>query len=299
MIQKMVRFYDLRLLPKNGQESVRVEPGFWAELGNRVVAKEPAQCQVKVRHRLIHGEFRTCRQPAQRYFYVGKVRPRSDWPDTLDPTGVVGELELALRDQVLLEKTYVVPFGAANRIAVLTMSQSAPRVSTLEEWFTNMAGLDPTEQQLTLVPILDRRIAEMLEESVGATLLQVHTEPHADIPGGGGETGDAIRAAKAVSSELDVVLKLSLANRAGTASTKSDLLRAAQWMRGDWAKSATVSLQLPSDDGEGFRTEQVDLVSHHFAVREKFDITSDGRPTEESVITGMTEAIGGFNRAFA
>jgi len=299
MMRKVVRFYDLRMLPKDSNDSVLIDPGFWDGLGDVVYATPPEGCQVKVRGRLVHGEYRTCSQPACRYFYVGRVRPPADWPDTLDSTGAVGNLELSLRDQVLLGKTYVVPFGAVNRVAVLTMSQSAPRVSTLDDWFSRIAGLDPAVEQLNLVPILDRQVAERLEESSGATVLRVHAEPHADIPDGGGEIGVATRAAKAVSSETDIVLKWSLANRNGSAETTSGLLRAARWVRGDWAKSAVVSLQIPGDDEEGPRVEQYDLISHHFTRREKFDIIEGGRPTEESVISGITEAISGFNRAFS
>ncbi|ALL79325.1 hypothetical protein AD006_28920 (plasmid) [Pseudonocardia sp. EC080610-09] len=246
---------------------------------------------------MLHGEARTCEAPLQRYFYVGKVRPKADWPDTLDTDGAVGHLAANLQDEVPLEKTYVIPFGHQNRIAVLTMSQSAPRVSSLEDWFTKAAGLDPNTTLLNLVPILDPRISEKLEQSTGATMFEVHVEPHAEIPGGGGEVGDAARSAKNVSTETDLVLKWSLANRGGSATTTSDLLHAARWARGEWAKRAVVSLQL--DDGDGPRIEQYDLVTHYFTRSEKFDIVDSERPAEELVVHGITDAIEAFGRAFA
>ncbi len=298
-MRKIVRFYDLRLLPRDGDDTRPIQPGFWPALGVQIETRSPRECQVSARGRLVHGEHRTCHQPAKQYFYVGRVRDRSDWPDTLDRSGAVGELELSLRDSVLLEPTYVVPFGAQNRVAVLTMSQSSPRVSTLEDWFSRMAGLDPAIEQLTLLPILNQHVAERLAQASGATVFQVHAEPHADIPDGGGEIGAAARAAKAVSSETDIVLKWSLARRSGSAETRSDLLRAAQWVRGDWAKSAQVSLRLPGDEADGPHVEQYDLISHHFTQQVRFDVQAGSRPSEASVIGGITDAIGSFNRAFS
>lgn len=180
-MRKIVRFYDLRFLPRDGDDTRPIEPGFWPALGVQIESRSPRDCQVSARGRLVHGEHRTCHQPAKQYFYVGRVRDR---PDTLDSAGAVGELELSLRDSVLLEPTYVVPFGTQNRVAVLTMSQSSPRVSTLEDWFSRMAGFDPAIERLTLLPILNQHVAERLAQASGATIFQVHAEPHADIPDG-------------------------------------------------------------------------------------------------------------------
>ncbi|MGH4014273.1 MAG: hypothetical protein ACRDSL_10165 [Pseudonocardiaceae bacterium] len=64
-------------------------------------------------------------QPARPYFYVGRVRDRAEWPDTLldDGSGTVGRLEPTQQGAVLLEPSYVVPFGNRNRVAIMNMSR--------------------------------------------------------------------------------------------------------------------------------------------------------------------------------
>ncbi|MGH3998617.1 MAG: hypothetical protein ACRDTJ_14285, partial [Pseudonocardiaceae bacterium] len=108
-----MRFYDLRILRNDELRGQEVEPGFWRQLAETVNDREPEQREEVIRGRRIFGQHRVSVQPARPYFYIGRVRNRSEWPDTLldDGSGVVGRLEPSQQGAVLLEPSYVVPFG--------------------------------------------------------------------------------------------------------------------------------------------------------------------------------------------
>jgi hypothetical protein len=130
-----VRFYDLRVLRNNELRGEEVQAGFWPGLAEVVDKREPEQREKVIRGRRIFGEHRISAQPARPYFYVGQVRDRAEWPDTLldDGSGVVGRLEPSQQGVVLLEPSYVVPFGDRNRVAIMSMSRTSPSMASLEE----------------------------------------------------------------------------------------------------------------------------------------------------------------------
>lgn len=301
MMRKVVRFYELRAEKKvgNGTRLDPVSNDFWQKMAQHVEGLPPANRQINIRGRTTHGESRAGKQPATRYFYIAGVRERAEWPDSLSSaTGIVGDLEPQDRDAVLVEPTYVVPFGASNQIAVLTMSATSPRVTALESWFSAMLEPSGIVHNYTLVPIINSRVSERLAEANGATILRVKVQPGVDVPEtGGGSIGAAARAAKQVSTETDIELGWTLGHRSGHEDTKTTLLEGARWVRGDFVKSAEVSLEVA--DGHDIRRVQYDLIKEHFTSKQKFDIKRDERPSELSVLTGMNNAIEGFRKEFS
>jgi hypothetical protein len=299
MLRKVVRFYELRCVPSDAPTTlVEYDGDFWADLGSKVAALQPGDRQVGIRNRQVYGQYRRGVQPAVRYFYVGRLRARAEWPDALSAvTGSVGHLEVQDRDAVLLEATYAVPFGDENQIAVLTMSASSPRVSMLESWFTSMIGEDTRIDHLSLTPILNERIQERLDQARGATVFRVKVEPGAEVPPtGGGRIGRAARAAREVSNETSIELGWSLGRRNGSHETTGELLEAARWVREDWVNSAVVSLQVP--DGDGIKRQQYDLIKEQFTSVQGFEIMDSEPASEESVLTGISAAIDDFRREF-
>jgi hypothetical protein len=294
---RVVRFYDLRILRNDALRGQEVEPGFWRQLADTVNDREPEQREEVIRGRRIFGEHRVSVQPARPYFYIGRVRNRAEWPDTLldDGSGVVGRLEPSQQGAVLLEPSYVVPFGDRNRVAIMSMSQTSPSMAALEEWLTVQSEMHLKDLQISLIPILNRHVMERLSQSRGATSLTVVVEPMKTIPDGGGQIGQAARAAREVSAETDLTLKWSLANRKGKPSTTSDLLEAARWIDDSWAKSAEVSLEVPDDAGD-FHREHYNLIKHRCTIRTQFEAPDDQHYSEASVIGGITDAIEEFSR---
>ncbi|MGH4013629.1 MAG: hypothetical protein ACRDSL_06780, partial [Pseudonocardiaceae bacterium] len=151
------------------------------------------------------------------------------------------------------------------------------------------------ECQISLIPILNPSVMDRLSQAQGARILTVVVEPMSSPPSGGGQIGNAARAARQVSIETDLTLKWSLGNRKGTHSTKSDLLAAARWVDDSWAKSAQVSLEVPDDEGR-FHRESYNLIKHRFTLQARFDTPDDQHPSEVSVLGGITDAIAEFNR---
>ncbi len=300
MLRKIVRFYELRYVPKQQPNLLaRYDGDFWSELGGKVGALQPDDHQVGIRGRSVHGEYRTSVQPAMSYFYVGSVRGRAEWPDALSGrTGAVGPLEVRDQDSLLLEPTYVCPFGTKNQVAVLTMSGNSPRVSVLESWFTAMTGENTIIDHYSLTPILNQRVEDRLAQANGATIFRVKIDPAKEVPTlGGGQIGRAARAAKQVSSETTVELGWSLGQRKGTRDTTGELLEAARWVREDWVDSAKVSLLLP--DGDRLKRKKYDLIKEQFTSTQKFEIVQDEPASEMSVMAGITKAIDEFRSEFS
>jgi hypothetical protein len=293
----VVRFYDLRILRNDEVHGQEVEPGFWRQLAENINDREPEQREQLVRGHRIFGEHRVSVQPARPYFYIGRVRNRSEWPDTLldDGSGVVGRLEPSQQGAVLLEPSYVVPFGDRNRVAIMSMSRTSPSMAALEEWLTVQSEMELKDLQISLIPILNSHVMERLSRARGATSLTVVVEPMKTVPEGGGQIGHAARAARQVSTETDLTLKWSLANRKGKLDTTSGLLEAARWVEDSWAKSAEVSLDVIDDAGECHR-EHYNLIKHRFTIRAQFDAPDDQHRSESSVIGGITKAIDDFSQ---
>jgi hypothetical protein len=292
-----VRFYDLRVMEHDELHGQEVKAGFWQKLGTRVDGRTPEERERSIRGKRVFGEHRVATRPAQQYFYVGRVRDRAEWPDTLldDGSGTVGQLEPNQQDAVLLEPCYLVPFGRLNQVAIMSMSQSSPSIAALEDWLTAQVELDLKDCHLSLIPILNPTVMERLRRAQGATVLAVAVEPMREVPRGGGQIGRAIRASKEVSSETDLTLKWSMGNRKAAPSTKADLLEGARWVDGSWAKSAEVSLDVPDDDGR-LRREHYNLIKERFTVRARWDSPDGEHHPEMSVVAGITDAIDEFNR---
>lgn len=301
MLKKTVRFYELRVVKSGGGSDQLVTAGadFWQRMGNHVKTLSPAARQIRIRERNVYGEHRLAVRPAQHYFYVAGVRERAEWPDGLSSaTGIVGDLRPQDQSTVLIEPTYIVPFGMNNQVAVLTMSAASPRVTALESWFT--AVHKPSDPSITymLSPVINSRVAHRLAEAEGATVLRVTVKHGSDIPdAGGGHIGEAARAARSVSSETDIELGWTLSHRAGGDHTKTSLLEGARWVREDFVSKAEVNLILPQ--GDGIKRKKYDLLKQQFTAIEKFDIRSDERPSEFTVLTGIDQAIDSFRKEFS
>ncbi|WP_432854837.1 hypothetical protein ACQPXB_21045 [Amycolatopsis sp. CA-161197] len=271
---------------------------FWQKMADHVENLTPRQRQVQIRGRYVHGESRRAQRPAQRYFYVAGVRERAEWPDGLSDTGVVGDLKPQDQNMVLIDPTYIVPFGGSNQVAVLTMSAASPRVTALESWFTAVHKPDSPSITYMLAPVINSTVSQRLAEAEGATVLRVTVSQGSEIPEvGGGHIGEAARAAKAVSSETDIELGWTLSHRTGRDDTKSVLLNGARWVREDFVSKAEVNLVLP--DGDSFKRKKYDLLKEQFTAIEKFDIHRSERPSEFAVMTGMNLAVESFRKEFS
>jgi hypothetical protein len=302
MGKKVVRFYDLRHIQSSTVESSpeEVASGFWTKLHERVEKLSPRDRRILVGNRRVIGEARTGVRPATPYFYIGAIRDRAEWPDTIqEDTGVFGELSVDGEGKALAEPAYVVPFGAENQVAVLSMSAGSPRANAIESWVTaalsKRAGYDG---MLMLLPIVNDTVRRRLGEASGATKFQVKIHRDAPIPeGGGGLVGRAARAAQEVSTETDLELVWSLGNRAGSTDTTSQLLDAARWVREDFVKSASVGL-IWEENGRT-RRKTYDLLKEVFTSKQEFEIRSNEPPSELSVLTGINKAIDQFRKEFS
>ncbi len=247
-----------------------------------------------------YGEARVGRTPATPYIYIGRVRSRADQPDGYRRGhGVTGPFTPATPGDLLAEPTIMVPFGTRNYVALMTPMAGATRVAAVQAWMTATMGLVTTGDRLELLPIVDLRVLEKLDQAVGASRLTVRIPAGAAgqmPPEGGGEVGEAIREATHPAGDLlDVEVSYSLGNRRGTGAVRDQVLAAARWIaRAGTGTRAEVSIQLP--EGEGLRTEVHNVFRDTITAEARFTVPDGEPPSEQSVLTGINEAIEEFRR---
>lgn len=300
-VRKVVRFYEATHVDQK-DKIVKIDGRYWVALLNKLEKLERLSYRKRVHLHSgteYYGAAMRAIQPAQRYLYAGRLRDKGDWPDTFE-SGVVGDLDLPGR---LVEPTYLVPFGNNNYCAVMTPRFGGIRMTALDSWLTAASGLTKTGNRIELRPILDGDVlAKLNQRAVGVTKMSVRVPPGTTIADatGGGEVGDAIRAAtSATTDEMYAELTWSFGHAKGSQGWREKLLTAARWIGGqNWPSKATVSMLIPETDDqvETVRSEQHDLLRDRIAYSCSFPVADGEKPSESSVLTAMQEAIDRFNR---
>lgn len=291
--RRLVRFYDPEVVQQDGQPQ-NLGQSFWPEIFDKLAPLGADDREASYNGVRYYGEVCTCRAPALRYLYVGRVRGRPDFPHTYRRgAGSGGRLELGEDGDELTEPTYVVPFGSRNFVAVLAPVSTAVRAGALGRWLNLTLGFVESEERIELTPLLSPTLERDLRRAVGATSARVKLAPGGQPPAGLGQVARALSIAREVADEEAFVdLRLSFGSRgAGSSSARSGLLNLARNVAGaeDGAISAaTVSLQVPNEDGST-RIAEHDLIED-LAVEEVVVHLGDGPETDEARV--LTAALG-------
>lgn len=297
-VSKIVRFYEATKVDQK-DKVVTIKGDFWTTLFDKLETQSYEKRVHLYSDTDYYGEAKLGKKPALRYLYAGRLRDRGDWPDTFD-AGIVGDLDL---QGLLVEPTYLVPFGTKNFCAVMTPRFGGISTSALDSWVTAATGLTTSGDRIELRPIIDNAVLTKLNErAVGVTKLSVRVPPGTTIAdqSGGGEVGDAIRAATAdTTSELYAEMTWSFGHARGSEGWRGKLLEGAQWVAGqNWASKASVSMLLPEVDGdvETVRSESHDLFRDRVSYGAKFNVAAGEKPSELSVLSAIQNAIDRFNK---
>ena len=296
-IQKTVRFYEPRLVDQQDQ-STSIESGFWRSIRDASDGASPQQRTVSYQGVQYWGKARTAQSPAISYIHIGRKRPRADWPDFLEAESDDPEALALSATGALLERSYLVPFGTRNYVACMPPFGGRLSVKAMERWLTTLAGHDGSGNRIELFPIVDEAVADKLADAVGVTRLQVKFSTDTELPppeeGSISEVERAVRAAEtsAQGSRTAEVI-LSYGHSRGDEEGRAGLLATAKMLaRARNLEKAELTLLLEQDDT--FKTEWHNLLKDTITARVEVSTDQDLPATEESVLTGINEAIQQF-----
>lgn len=296
---KLVRFFEPTRVDQNDNVKA-IGTTFWKTLLGKLGQQPHTARMFGYAGTDYYGEAKLGKSPAIAYLYAGRLRDRDDWPDNFDAkSGQVTPLQLP---GLLVEPTFVVPFGTKNYCAVMTPRLGGIRPTALESWLTAACGLTTTGDRIELRPLIDTGLAAKLhQQAVGVTKLSVRFPAGTDLTNvhvdgdDGGDVGEAIQAAaQGTTAEMSAEVVFSLGHSRGNASARQRLLRAARWVASHaYADKATVSMLLPQTDadGETLRSETHNLIKDRIAYRVPLPSLDGQAPTEESVLRAIQEAI--------
>lgn len=280
---------------------VRFDGDFWKDLATELSNTKDSDKKITHNGAEYFGNAKTATAPALNYVYVGRLRRRSEWPDTLDESSwTEGALNIGNPSVVLMEPTYLVPFGTNNYVAVMTPVHGGTRVSALDGWITGILGGAPKGERVELFPLINQKVQAALDAAQGATMLEFQILPHEEPPAtGGGQIGDAAReaTAKRVSDDLAIEMRYTFGHSIGDPAGRNALLEGARWVRQHtFSKRARTSILVPRTQGNDtvVRRERHELFDEKIAHTVKMTVDGENRPSEETVLKAVIEAIDKF-----
>ena len=229
-MSKIVRFYEPIHVDMKG--TIRpLTSQFWTELRNSLSQLPHKDRESEYRGSIYYGEAKRARRPALPYLHIGRLRDRSDWPNTYEPdTGEIADLELATPELVLVERTYLVPFGSHDLVAIVS-PLGAASFQAIQRWLTEMCDLTLSDSLIELRPFIDEAVIRKLNErAVGVTKLSVPVPSDAEVEQqGGGQVGRALRnAVNDNTPDLTISMKWSFERTRGSDAGRRGLLEAAR-----------------------------------------------------------------------
>lgn len=298
-IKKTVRFYDA-VLVDDKEARKGVEPDFWSAVISAFAKWDLKARSGKVFEVDYFGRSVSPKRPALPHLQIERIR---DLAEQLNRANVVnGEVEpLDFDDPAdrVSEPTYLVPFGAKGRVAIMSPAVQGTRSETLSRWLTLVLGLVPKGYSLELTPVVDPEVLKKINDADGAVMLEVHVDAGAVIPEtGGGPVGDAFRNGQHQSlDEARMLFRWSLSRSGGTQPVRDALRKGALWVvQHKFSSSAKVKLADLDEDGRLIRDEVRDLFMDRITKQVEFHTSAGTRASEEAILTAIGEAIREFNR---
>ena len=140
-ITKTVRFYDTILVDDQDQR-LNVQSNFWT-----TAIDSFARWDLNARSGMISevkyiGRAVSPRRPALPHLQVERIRDLAEQLNRSNlANGVVEPLDFDDPNDRVSEPTFIVPFGASGRVAVMSPAVQGTRSETLSSWLTLVLGL--------------------------------------------------------------------------------------------------------------------------------------------------------------
>lgn len=242
------------------------------------------------------GSARTEVSPAERFFYVAKARPGSDWPDVELPDEGTSPLSLTDPSASLVEPAYLLPVWGTSYVAALRTS-GGPSWSALENWIGAVSGRVSQESRFALRPYVRLDQLERLHESLGVSKVHLKLDP-------GSQTLSSVEGviAKALKGVQDlgaggVSVELGLSFGRATpdeAAAEEIAQQVEKLVRNVRFKTARATIMQMNSDGVNYSKQNIDFYADRVTGSEYVGTNEDEVPTAPVVLKAMTEAIRKF-----
>ena len=291
-MRKTVRFYRPMIIEQDDSASP-APAGFWSSAHGVISSASVAARRMNIKTAPWFGDAGAGTSRAYPYIRCGRVRLPGDWPPVLDDHGNV--IPLSLVDGNLFETAYLVPFGTAERIAMVGPVRGLVAKSSIETWLGALLNLPPQGRSLRLEPLIDEAVATKLAESIGVSRLSVTIPAHTAFEAPDGpksEVEQALESTQALGQDLDRTMTFSYGSRRKGAWIEELLTAARRLKRAEGVTKIEATLMLPTDTG--FRTEVHDLIEDRIAITAEFPVDDDSQPDVETMLEGIHDAIEEF-----
>lgn len=290
--QRTVYFLEPVLI--NSDESAQeIGENFWDRLHRHVSGLDAPARTYESYGRQYRGAARVEPLSNDRYLYIAKRRPPSDFPDVVRG---IDEEELFELDGSILEPMYLRSIGKNNHVAVLR-STAGPTFEAAQKWIASVLGLHDSDQRFELRPILRRSAADRLARAFGVSNFHVKFDPAAlaDVQG---EIAGAMRHVQNVGGGgASVELRVSFGHVTpdhAAAQVYAEELSALLGTPGMTRAEATLITE--KQNGKVGR-ESVNFLKEKVTERVTVGDSEEERPTPAVVLRAMREAIESFRDA--
>lgn len=246
----------------------------------------------------VSGSARTEPSTLQEFFYIGKTRNGSDWPDMQHPNADPVPLQLPANVLGLIEPAYIVPISGTQYLAAVR-TQSAPSWSMIEKWLTSVTGGLKSGYTVELRPYVREDQLKRLRSALGATKLHIKFDSGDTAPEGSGEIGKALASIQETSAfGASVELTLSFGNAKPdelVAQQLVDDLRKILDKTKPKAASATL-LRHGDEDYDAIQKDHIDFIKERVTERVEIGTSPDDRPSTAVVLSSINDAIQRFRK---
>lgn len=279
---------------------------FWPEFHShvgRLAAHADDQMRERLRMKYLgskySGSARDEVAPAEKFFYIGKARPGSDWPDVEMPNVGTSPLSLADPSASLVEPAYLLPVWGTQYVAALRTS-GGPSWSAIENWIGAVSGRATQQNRFELRPYVRMDQLQRLHSSLGVSKVRLKLDPGADnLAGVEGELATALRKVKDLGAGgVAVEIGLSFGRaRPDEAAAEQIAHQVEKLVRNVKFKAASATIMQPTPDGLGYSKKNVDFYKDRVTGSEYVGTDEDEPPTAPVVLKAMTEAIRKFRES--
>ncbi|PPH23317.1 hypothetical protein C5C99_01380 [Rathayibacter sp. AY1C4] len=297
--EKTVYFFEPIVLDQHDQV-VELPDEFWSLLHTHVAGLPEAKRRGEFFGRKVEGEAKDEASPEADYFYVGRLRPGSDWPDATTADGQFGSLASTGAVRSLHEPAYLLNVSGTPYVAVMR-SSAGPSITVLAQWLSMVAGYTTAEERLELRPYVRRDQLERLGRAQSAAKLHIKVDAGAmDEFEPASEMGQALKTAQSIGAGgASVEMIVSFGN------AKPDDIAGAQLIEGvrelienvPYARAkATV---IVDEEAAGLQRDKIDFAADRITVRQQVGVNEDEEPTPTVVLNAMYQAISQFKALIA
>jgi hypothetical protein len=293
MAGRVRKVYFLEPFFRDGDGLTHDAPdGFWQSFFKYLETLTSEDRSKRINQNRYRGNARTVGSPAVRFLYIGKRRPRQDWPDTA--VGGADEQPLEV-DGELIEPMYLLPVAKTNYVATLR-SSGGPTFAAAEEWIGQVLQSQGDPMDFFLRSVVRHDALARLAHSAGVTMLDLKLTGGATVPHDAGKISTAVHELQSQGGvDLAIGLKLSFGHVTPDSGTARELAKDVERILrdGHGIKSAIAKVIETNKDGSISKDEvqfMNDRVTYNVAVGR----SETEAQTAETVIAAMSTAVTTF-----